>query len=171
VSSRFPFGVSVAELRKTKAMSDAEFIARYGVGAFMVHGRQQQPLTPRKLEDTGPVDLDELAPTGDSILVFLPVKKSDRNQFPFISVGRATNNDLVMIDTTISKFHAFIREENGKLLLTDAGSHNGTSVDSIGVPARGAGPAVELSKQSEVRFGAISTSFLPLSNLRRFLSL
>jgi hypothetical protein len=50
-------------------------------------------------------------------------------QFPsMITVGRTQNNDIVVPDTAISKFHAFFRLDGKIVELADAGSRNGTFV-------------------------------------------
>src|SRR5690242_2597304 len=52
-------------------------------------------------------------------------------QFPsMITVGRTQNNDIVVPDTAISKFHAFFRLDGKSVELADAGSRNGTFVDN-----------------------------------------
>ncbi len=52
-----------------------------------------------------------------------------QDQFPsMITLGRTQNNDVVVADTSISKFHAFFRVGPGLIELADAGSRNGTFV-------------------------------------------
>jgi len=49
--------------------------------------------------------------------------------FPsMIMLGRTLNNDIVVGDTSISKFHAFFRLGPGSVEVADAGSRNGTFV-------------------------------------------
>ena len=49
--------------------------------------------------------------------------------FPsMIMLGRTLNNDIVIGDTSISKFHAFFRIGPGSIDVADAGSRNGTFV-------------------------------------------
>lgn len=45
-----------------------------------------------------------------------------------ITVGRATNNDLILPDVSVSKFHAYFRQSGEQLELVDAGSTNGTKI-------------------------------------------
>ncbi len=52
-----------------------------------------------------------------------------------ITLGRTANNDIVLSDVSVSKFHAYVRvpsgglhRETGGVELCDAGSHNGTYV-------------------------------------------
>jgi pSer/pThr/pTyr-binding forkhead associated (FHA) protein len=44
-------------------------------------------------------------------------------------LGRARNNDIVLLDSSISKLHAHFALESGGCALTDAGSRNGTKVN------------------------------------------
>jgi hypothetical protein len=52
-----------------------------------------------------------------------------QDHFPsMITLGRTQNNDVVVPDTSISKFHAFFRVAPGLFEVADAGSRNGTFV-------------------------------------------
>lgn len=46
-----------------------------------------------------------------------------------LRIGRALENDLVLSDPRVSRFHAEIRHEDGRYVLYDLGSTNGTLVD------------------------------------------
>lgn len=56
------------------------------------------------------------------------VKKVQPTLPSMISVGRTANNDIVLNDVQISKFHALFRLRGSELELEDAGSVNGTRV-------------------------------------------
>ena len=50
---------------------------------------------------------------------------------PVITLGRGTANDLVLNDTSVSRFHAVIKNgEDGKYIIADRGSTNGVYVNS-----------------------------------------
>ena len=54
-----------------------------------------------------------------------------------VTIGRATNNDVVLDARGISKFHAYVlREPGGGFTLVDAGSSFGTTVDDRPVKPR-----------------------------------
>jgi len=60
-----------------------------------------------------------------------PVKKSGRNKFGnVITLGRAANNDVIVSEPSVSKFHAYFNErlDSGGFELVDAGSTFGTKV-------------------------------------------
>src|SRR5688572_18873132 len=76
-----------------------------------------------------------------SFLVF-EVRSTGRCPFPnMISVGRTRNNDIVISDVSVSKFHAFFtRGKDGGLYLQDSGSRNGTLLGGVAVAGRDAKP-------------------------------
>jgi len=62
--------------------------------------------------------------------VFRLVKKENSPVAQMITVGRAGNNDIRILDPLVSKFHAYFqRQDNGEYILCDAGSTNGTMVN------------------------------------------
>lgn len=52
-----------------------------------------------------------------------------------VTVGRAVESDVSIRDASVSKLHAHFDHEGGALRVTDLGSHNGTKVDGVVVPA------------------------------------
>lgn len=73
---------------------------------------------------------------GKTILV-AELKKSDRNSFAnMITIGRASNNDVVIPHNSVSKLHAFLRKESSGtgFILFDAGSTFGTTVKGTVIP-------------------------------------
>lgn len=80
-----------------------------------------------------------------------PLRKRPGNAFPgTILVGRATTNDVCIIDGSISKLHARVRVVGDELWVSDASSSNGTVVngDSVGLQE------VALADGDLVRFGS-----------------
>jgi len=74
-----------------------------------------------------------------------------------ITLGRAQNNDLVVPDSRVSKFHAYFRQVGEQWSITDANSTNGTIVDGISVPPERShnlksGALIELSNAINVQF-------------------
>lgn len=145
------------------AMTVDEFERTHG-RAFLLHlGSPADLVSPprfgRTVEGDGSHGQETLPHPG--LLVF-PVRKMGRTPFPdFISVGRTRNNDIVIDDGSLSKYHAFFREQDGgDLVLQDAGSTNGTQVDERRVPARGSGEAVIVNSGARVRIGHVELTFL-----------
>jgi hypothetical protein len=74
--------------------------------------------------------------------------------FPnMITVGRTANNDLVVPDVSVSKFHAFFKVTPKGFELADAGSKNGTWVAGKELAPRG--DAVPVKLGDRLRFGRI----------------
>ncbi|MBX3289808.1 MAG: FHA domain-containing protein [Acidobacteria bacterium] len=70
-----------------------------------------------------------------------------------ISVGRTKENDLALDDISVSKFHAsLVFNENGKLVVADTGSTNGTFVGGERIAY---GKAVEVTTDSDLKFGSL----------------
>jgi hypothetical protein len=91
-----------------------------------------------------------------------PLKKRAIAGKPFadrISVGRARNNDIVLRDASISKFHAWFEcDDDDAYYLGDARSKNTTSVNGALV----AGPELlRLKPGDEIRFGNVETVLCP----------
>ena len=47
---------------------------------------------------------------------------------PLVSIGRGSANDLVLQDSSVSRFHAVIKVQNGKAVIADRDSTNGIIV-------------------------------------------
>jgi hypothetical protein len=83
----------------------------------------------------------------------LPLRKVQSTFPSMITVGRTENNDLVIADEQVSKFHAFFRIVGDRVELSDAGSRNGTFVGSRRLEPRGASAAV--NPRDRFAFGAV----------------
>jgi pSer/pThr/pTyr-binding forkhead associated (FHA) protein len=86
------------------------------------------------------------------------VTKNKENAFQRrITVGRTSNNDIVLDDRSVSRFHAFFEQHEGNgWTLTDAGSRNGSFVSGRRIAAR---KPVALSNGVAVRIGAVQLTF------------
>jgi hypothetical protein len=104
-----------------------------------------------------------------SLLVF-PVRRSDRSLGHLLNLGRTSNNDVVIRDRSVSRFHAFIKpDEDGRLCIQDAESTNGTCVNGKPVPSQGHGPPTPLAPGDDVRLGKVEFTFLDGLALRSFI--
>ena len=69
------------------------------------------------------------------------------------SVGRAKDNDITVNDQSVSKVHAsLVVKDDGRLLVADTGSTNGTFVAEDRIPY---GKAVEVRPESDLKFGTV----------------
>lgn len=97
--------------------------------------------TLREADSTPPVPskLLERGLKGDlGIVGVIPVRKeAGSNAFTMmITLGRAPNNDLVIPDRRVSKFHLYFQHGPRGWTLTDANSTNGTAIDGLELEPR-----------------------------------
>lgn len=75
-----------------------------------------------------------------------------------ISVGRAPGNNLIIEDTSVSRRHARLTIESGRLMIEDLGSANGTFVDSQRLSPNTPGLIVE---GHVLRLGDVELQYIP----------
>jgi pSer/pThr/pTyr-binding forkhead associated (FHA) protein len=86
-----------------------------------------------------------------------------------ITLGRTANNDVVVPDVSVSRFHAFVKaQEGGPMQIQDAKSTNGTTVNGSSIPAQGHGPAVDLKSGDSIRIGQVEFTFVDAAAMREF---
>jgi len=112
------------------------------------------------LQETLPhsrVDLDD----GD--LQLFPLTKKPGASFPDrITIGRTSNNDVVLPDTSISRLHAYVRRDGARWVVADAGSKNGSSLRGVALAAR---KEVAIPSRALVKFGDVELTFFDASDL------
>ena len=79
-----------------------------------------------------------------------------------MTIGRDPSADLSVSDQSISRKHAKLNRENGKVRLTDLGSSNGTFVNDKKVESN---QSVVLAKEDMVKLGNSIFKFLPAGEL------
>jgi pSer/pThr/pTyr-binding forkhead associated (FHA) protein len=88
---------------------------------------------------------------GDEVPIHLPV----------VSVGRASQNDIVIPDDSVSTTHSRLEYQDGAWRITDLGSKNGTYVEGVRLAPEVPTP---LPFGSTVRFGGTRLHFRPVQN-------
>jgi len=92
-------------------------------------------------------------------MVFVLEKSRRPNTFGIgITLGRTPNNDVVVLEPSVSRFHAFFQhnESTGVWYVVDAESHNGTYVHDHRLAPGKPGP---LADGTSVRFGGARMRF------------
>ncbi len=96
----------------------------------------------------------------------VPLRKraaADQISSERISVGRATNKDIVLRDATVSKFHAWFElYDDREFSVTDAGSTNKTAVNGEELAPRTQRPLVEGDR---IKFGSVLALFCSAETL------
>jgi hypothetical protein len=122
-------------------------------------------------EDTLLARLDTGLITGEhesgQFEVYPLAKKAGAPFADMITVGRTANNDVVLRDITVSRFHAFFRSRPGGWFVCDAGSKNGTFLHDTQLKPR---KENRLSSGDEIRLGDIATRFYTAEDLFDVLS-
>jgi hypothetical protein len=158
-----------------RALGEDDFAARHGT-AFLLHQGDFDPdrkaIRPQATVIMGRSQFPAAEPGGApkkgaegfkgmGALHVYPVKHTGRSPFPrIVTVGRTKNNDIVMADISISKFHAFFKEEGGQFFLADAESRNGTFVDGERAMATKQGKPTLLKTGTRVKFGGLEFRFV-----------
>ena len=156
-----------AFVEDAQSLSPDEFESRHGSGFFLLTATKIS--SPRDSYSTDVQLLsdedDGSAHTGSLSTLVFPL----RSEVHIVTVGRATSNDVVIPDPSVSRKHALLkRGEDGVFLIRDAGSSNGTTVNGRSVLSRGQGPPTELKPGDDVHLGRVSCTFVDAPALRQF---
>jgi hypothetical protein len=79
----------------------------------------------------------------------------------YIAIGRGDNNDVLIDDASVSKFHAFIVQDEALYALADAGSRFGTFLNDQKVPMYRDAKPLPLKEGDRVRLGEVRLTFMP----------
>jgi hypothetical protein len=112
----------------------------------------------------GPRDPKELAAiTADAPLEVYPLNKKPGASFPDrITIGRTTNNDVVINDSSVSRLHAYVRRDGDKWVIADAGSKNGTRLAGDELEPR---KERVIGSRMEIRMGEVELTFFLAEDL------
>jgi pSer/pThr/pTyr-binding forkhead associated (FHA) protein len=89
--------------------------------------------------------------------LLLPVRKVHEGFENMITLGRTANNDLVVSDVQVSKFHAWFRIKGNVVEVCDAGSRNGTYLNDVRIEPK---VVHQVSWGTCVRFASVSFNLL-----------
>ena len=166
--SGLPFEAFRADARR---LSLTDFEECHGSGFLLLTAAGlNEPAGPAATE-VHLVGIDEPASerTASLSLLAYPLRRTERSAGHLVTVGRTSNNDVVIPDLSVSRFHAFVKPVgDGRFQIQDANSTNGTTVNGTSVPVQGHGLAVDLKSGDNVRLGQVELTFLSAPALRDF---
>lgn len=79
-----------------------------------------------------------------------------------ITLGRTSQNDIIISDTSVSRSQAFFRKRDPNWFLCDAGSKNGTRVDGQLLLPR---TEIQLRDNARLEFGSVESRFCSANTL------
>lgn len=93
-----------------------------------------------------------------------PLLKKPGAAFPDrITIGRTANNDVVIADTSVSRLHAYVRRANdGRWVVADAGSKNGSWLRGVALEPRREQPLVS---NAVLKLGEVDVTFYQAAEL------
>jgi pSer/pThr/pTyr-binding forkhead associated (FHA) protein len=157
--------------RQLVQLGREEFLATAAPAALLRHRIDVDAETPNPGAHTLSIDqeIEETLPHGRqspaaaSNLEVYPLTKKPGASFPDrITIGRTDNNDIMIPDHSISRFHAYVRRDGSEWVVADAGSKNGSWLAGSLLAPRKERP---LSPRSELRFGDVNLLFYPAADL------
>jgi pSer/pThr/pTyr-binding forkhead associated (FHA) protein len=161
---------AASQYRQLLQLGREEFLAA-AAPAALVRYRAAEAEDPEIAEATMTIDdeeIEETLPHGKVLpeqvdLEVYPLTKKPGASFPDrITIGRTGNNDIVVLDTSVSRLHAYVRREKNGWVVADAGSKNGSWLRGIALEAR-----VEkaLPSRAVLRLGDVDLTFYVAGDL------
>jgi hypothetical protein len=153
-----------------------EFAAAYGYPFLIV--RKSDEDKKREASETMPLAIGRLQKAVADRNLRILTKLGDFRALPIvgtgalpsprgISVGRTDENDVPITDSSVSKVHAYFRDDGGDWFLTDDDSRNGTLLNSEQLVA---GKPAALTSGDEITFGKVVARYLDAGGLHDFIS-
>jgi FHA domain len=131
-------------------------------GAFLAHSDPPPGTTTAtyKLGETGEleeIELDDVVDRGPALVIRAGGGRAGES-FPLgtgrVTIGRRPTSDIFLDDVTVSRNHAVLVEENGKFLVEDQQSLNGTFVNRKRIDR------VPLEEGDELQVGKYRMTFI-----------
>ncbi|HEY3452265.1 MAG TPA: FHA domain-containing protein [Myxococcales bacterium] len=95
--------------------------------------------------------------------IAIEVVKAAANVFAFgVTIGHAENNDIVLANERVSRFHAYIQQGPGGAKLVDAESTNGTFLDGVRLLPN---KPVPILAAARISFGGETVTYLEPARL------
>jgi len=101
-------------------------------------------------------------PSETDLEVYPLAKKAGASFQDRITIGRTSNNDVVLNDTSVSRLHAYIRRDGQTWIVADAGSKNGSWLRGAQLDAR---REVVLPSRALLKLGEVELTFYTAADL------
>jgi pSer/pThr/pTyr-binding forkhead associated (FHA) protein len=100
---------------------------------------------------------------GDDNVEVYPLAKKPGASFPDrITIGRTSNNDVVIADHSVSRLHAYVRRDGNGWVVADAGSKNGSWLRGDALDPRRERP---IPSRALLRIGDVDLTFYIAADL------
>jgi len=158
---------ATAHYRNLVGLGRAEFLAAAAPAALVRYRSGHDDLAEGATTltlDHEALDADETLPLGhdlgaadETTIEVYPLAKKPGASFPDrITIGRTPNNDIVIVDHSVSRFHAYLRLDGKAWVVADAGSKNGSWLASSMLEPR---KERKVASKSIVRIGDVDLTF------------
>ena len=147
-------------LQDVEELSEDDFLAKHDTPFLVIPGVEREAFV-SALQRLA-TELDEQSelevPQEDHLVVCLALRPKYGPSMDRITLGRAPTADVVLLDDTVSKFHAELSWDpsHEKCRVTDNGSRNGTKVSDVRVTP---GASVNLSSGVTITLGNVQGKF------------
>lgn len=139
---------ATAHYRNLATLGRAEFLAG-AAPAFLVLAR-----APDDAADDE--DVATTAAPREQLRLF-PLLKKPGASFPDrITIGRTSNNDVVIVDHSVSRLHAYVKRDGARWVVADAGSRSGSWLAGAALTARKERP---IASKAALRLGDVELTF------------
>jgi hypothetical protein len=159
---------AAAHYRHLIALGREEFLAAAAPAAFVHYpGRRRvgAHATDRTIAPEETAEVNDPAPHGEAevdLEVFPLVKKPGASFPDRITIGRTLNNDIVIVDHSVSRFHAYVRQTGDGWVIADAGSKNGSWLRGSPLEPRRELP---IPSRAVLRLGEVDLTFYDAGDL------
>jgi pSer/pThr/pTyr-binding forkhead associated (FHA) protein len=161
-----------AHYRNLAALGRDEFLSSAAPAAFVrfrAIDTSEDSIDQTLSMDEGMDEIDETMPIGKVTLgsvvnmeIYPLVKKPGASFADRITIGRTSNNDIVVADSSISRLHAYVRRDGKQWLVADGGSKNGSWLKGTTLEPRRERP---LETRAVLRIGDVDLTFYLASDL------
>ena len=150
---REEFLAAAAPAVLVRYLASATDPAEAGAGSLTMTLDQDAEVADEPVDETLPHG--KFTPEPAEMELYPLAKKPGASFRDRITIGRTSNNDVVIADHSVSRLHAYVRRTDG-WMVADAGSKNGSWLDGVLLEPRREKP---LAPGATIRFGDVQLAF------------